>query len=113
MISAARMALSSRAESFLSQIAFGLGDVRDLDAAVGKTKFAAILSNRCLINLSSADEQYGALRQIVGHLDPTALISAPKILLAVRTNLTACAKRLACPRLRYAGITCISTNGTS
>jgi SAM-dependent methyltransferase len=69
MISAAQTALSLRADSFRHRIAFGPGDVRDIDAVAGKEKFAAILSNRCLINLSNADEQYGALRQIADHLD--------------------------------------------
>jgi ubiquinone/menaquinone biosynthesis C-methylase UbiE len=73
MISSARDALSTQPESVRQRVSFALGDVRNLDAELGDRKFAAILSNRCLINLTSTNEQYGALRQIAGRLAPEGL----------------------------------------
>jgi ubiquinone/menaquinone biosynthesis C-methylase UbiE len=68
MISSARGALAMQAEGLKQRINFALGDVRNLDTALERQQFSVIISNRCLINLNTADEQYHALRQIAAHL---------------------------------------------
>jgi SAM-dependent methyltransferase len=70
MIASARNTLYSQSFGLDQRITFSLGDVRDLHAVIGEKKFWAIISNRCLINLATSDEQYLALQQIAAHLAP-------------------------------------------
>jgi ubiquinone/menaquinone biosynthesis C-methylase UbiE len=68
MITAAETTL--REGGFGDRVRFEVGDVRKLADAIGGERFDVITTNRCLINLTSGEEQYDALAQIAGHLAP-------------------------------------------
>jgi ubiquinone/menaquinone biosynthesis C-methylase UbiE len=56
---------------FLAQrLHFEVGDVLDLGAACGGTTFDAVVSDRCLINLASPEDQRQAIKEITRHVAP-------------------------------------------
>jgi SAM-dependent methyltransferase len=62
---------AARAEPGLAErVRFREGDVNDLDAAVGPTTYHLVITDRCLINLTSWESQRGALANIAEHLVP-------------------------------------------
>ena len=71
MIALARVGLEREEDAGLAkQIEFVEGDVTNLRAATGGKRFDVVVTDRCLINLDSADKQYDALRQIAECLNP-------------------------------------------
>jgi ubiquinone/menaquinone biosynthesis C-methylase UbiE len=52
------------------RVRFEVGDATDLRASLGNTSFDLILTDRCLINLPSAQLQADAIRQIARHIRP-------------------------------------------
>jgi len=54
------------------RVSFSAGNATRLDEAVNR-KYPAIVTNRCLINLTETKQQYAALRQIAAHLQPGGL----------------------------------------
>jgi SAM-dependent methyltransferase len=67
MIELARSNLAGKPE-LADRVKFGLGDARHLESVVGRERYDVIVTNRCLINLSLKEEQYGAIRQIADHI---------------------------------------------
>ena len=67
--SAEMLTLAER-KSESDRVAFSVGDVRKLTDQFAASAFDAIITNRCLINLPSSDEQYDALKQISECLAP-------------------------------------------
>jgi SAM-dependent methyltransferase len=53
-----------------ANVRFAEADVRQLRQALGGARFDLIVTNRCLINLTTPDEQYAALGEIAGSLAP-------------------------------------------
>jgi ubiquinone/menaquinone biosynthesis C-methylase UbiE len=66
MISTARRNLESR-PGMKGRAAFDVADVTDLDAACGNLTYDVIISDRCLINLDSVENQARAIAQIAHH----------------------------------------------
>jgi ubiquinone/menaquinone biosynthesis C-methylase UbiE len=52
------------------RLEFKVGDVLDLGAACGDTTFDAVVSDSCLINLASQEDQRHALKEIARHVAP-------------------------------------------
>ena len=50
------------------RLEFKVGDVLDLGAACGETTFDAVVSDRCLINLASPEDQRQAIKEIARHV---------------------------------------------
>jgi ubiquinone/menaquinone biosynthesis C-methylase UbiE len=67
MIRTARERLA--AMPFLNQrLHFEVGDVLDLGPVCGRTTFDAVVSDRCLINLASKEDQRHAIKEIARHV---------------------------------------------
>ncbi|MCZ7562531.1 MAG: class I SAM-dependent methyltransferase [Burkholderiales bacterium] len=79
MIAIARERLAARPD-LQDRLRFELGDVTNLDASCGKSKYSIILTDRCLINLASFERQRQALASIAGHLKPGGTIWLLRIL---------------------------------
>ena len=69
MIRNARERLESQPE-LKDRVAFIVGDVTELGQAGGDSVYDFILSDRCLINLDSAESQYHVIAQIAEHTKP-------------------------------------------
>jgi ubiquinone/menaquinone biosynthesis C-methylase UbiE len=52
------------------RLQFQVGDVLDLASACGDATYSAVLSERCLINLESKEDQKRALKEIARHVAP-------------------------------------------
>jgi len=55
-----------------TRVKFIVGDVTELGLVLGDSVYDIILSDRCLINLNSAESQSHAISQIAGHTKPGA-----------------------------------------
>jgi ubiquinone/menaquinone biosynthesis C-methylase UbiE len=58
------------------RVKFFVGDVRDLTAVVGDAQYGIVVSDRCLINLPSLQEQGLALHRIGEHISPKGFFIA-------------------------------------
>jgi SAM-dependent methyltransferase len=65
-----QMIALARSRAGASNVSFAEGDVRRLRDAVGGARFDLIVTNRCLINLNTAEEQYAGLAEIAASLVP-------------------------------------------
>jgi ubiquinone/menaquinone biosynthesis C-methylase UbiE len=52
-----------------NRVSFALGDVTNLTSCFGNTLFRLAVTDRCLINLESYDEQIHAISQIANHVE--------------------------------------------
>lgn len=87
-----------RAEPDLaSRISFEVGDVRELQSALGDTRFSVIMTNRCLINLPDADSQYEALAGIRRHLVEDGVYLGTENFLGGQQNLNAARQAIGLP----------------
>ena len=66
----AQMIALANAKPARPNVRFGEADVRQLGQALAGARFDLVVTNRCLINLTSADEQYAALGEIAASLAP-------------------------------------------
>ena len=60
----------SRERGLAERVRFDVGDVLQLEAALGNAKFDVIVTDRCLINLPSLELQARAIEQIANHVLP-------------------------------------------
>jgi ubiquinone/menaquinone biosynthesis C-methylase UbiE len=74
MIVSAEASLAAQPQ-LQGRVSFSVGSVIELDQAVSG-KYQAIVTNRCLINLTQREQQYAALRQIAAHLQDGGLYLA-------------------------------------
>jgi len=69
MIELAMTALDAEEDDVRSRVEFGVGDATQLGDSIGDRRFDVVTSDRCLINLTTADAQYGAIESIAGVLN--------------------------------------------
>jgi len=69
MIAAAQRNLAKH-PALVPRVAFSVGDVTALDDACGKSEFDIVISDRCLINLESFEQQSHAIAEIARHTRP-------------------------------------------
>lgn len=70
------------------RVAYSVGDVRKLTDQFETDAFDAIITNRCLINLPTSEEQYDALRQISECLAPGGYFVGTENFMGGQTSLT-------------------------
>ena len=70
MIANAVAGLEAKEASLRERISFRVADVLQLDKDLGETRYDAAITDRCLINLGSYEEQAKAIAQIAGRLKP-------------------------------------------
>jgi len=63
-------------QELADRVSFAVGDATALDSACGDAVFDAVLTDRCLINLTSLERQALAVSQIAAHLKPGGLYVA-------------------------------------
>jgi len=68
MIANAKKRLESNA-GLAERVSFRIGDVTDLEPCFGNLLFQCVISDRCLINLESYDDQKRALAQIAARIE--------------------------------------------
>jgi ubiquinone/menaquinone biosynthesis C-methylase UbiE len=69
MVASAAVRLAG-APALRERVRFAVGDVTDLDPALGETTFDLAITDRCLINLESAERQAHAIAEIARHVRP-------------------------------------------
>ena len=52
------------------RVTFAVGDVTDLNPACGRLSYGAVITDRCLINLESQEDQARAIAQVARHTKP-------------------------------------------
>jgi ubiquinone/menaquinone biosynthesis C-methylase UbiE len=57
--------------SLAHRVCFELGDVMELSAVVGKDLYDVVITDRCLINLQSREQQFNAIHNIAEQLKPS------------------------------------------
>jgi SAM-dependent methyltransferase len=97
MIERARAAMEDAAET-RSRLAFFVHDVLEL-ASSAYGMFDVVISERCLINLSSWDAQKVAIRNLAGVLRPGGLLVLVEGDSAGRSRLNALRERMGLPRM--------------
>jgi len=98
MISVARERLAARPD-LRGRLRFELGDVTDLNAACGLTQHAIILTDRCLINLKSFEQQCQALTEIADHLKPGGHYVAVENFVEGHENMNAARRSVGLPEI--------------
>jgi len=98
MITFARQRLSAAPElgGFLE---FRVGDVMDLDHVCGASLFDVVLTDRCLINLTSFDNQVGAIRNIAKHIRPAGYYIAIENFLEGHEIMNAARRQMGLPEI--------------
>ena len=88
MVELASRRLASSPE-FGGRVSFMVGDVLDLKRDLGSELFNVVLTDRCLINLSSAEDQAQAIRQIALSLHDHGLLVSIENFVEGQRNLNA------------------------
>jgi ubiquinone/menaquinone biosynthesis C-methylase UbiE len=70
MIALARQRVGENS-ALAERLSFSVGDATNLGAAIGDKTYDAVLTDRCLINLESAEDQARAIAEIAAHTKPT------------------------------------------
>ncbi len=87
MIANAVAGLESKEASLRERISFRVADVLQLDKELGDSRYDAAITDRCLINLGSYEEQAKAIAQIAAHLKPGACYLAIENFLEGQDNM--------------------------
>ncbi len=88
-----------RSRESIQNARFFVGDVRNLDDAIGNEKFSAIITNRCLINLPNVGDQYHALKEISRHLVPSGVFLGTENFIGGNRNLNDIRKLMNLPEI--------------
>lgn len=92
MIELARVRLETQKvkdPSLPDRISFAVGDVTDLQSALGDARYDLALTDRCLINLDTPERQYDAIRQIAAHVNSDGTYLAIENFLEGHENMNA------------------------
>jgi ubiquinone/menaquinone biosynthesis C-methylase UbiE len=81
------------------RVTFAVGDVENLGQVCGSSVYDIVISDRCLINLGSKEDQFSAIAQIANHTKPDGYYIAIENFLEGQENLNNTRRSMELPEI--------------
>jgi len=98
MIVNAKKRLKANA-SLTGRVSFEIGDITDLESCFGNLLFPCVITDRCLINLESYEDQKRALAQIAAHVEKGGAYIAIENFIEGHNNMNDVRKAVGLPEI--------------